>query len=69
MIKKVYEMQKCDTSQGDFYELILRDKESLGINLSDTEIANLRRENFKKIVKSKTRQAAFEYLQSLKQGH
>ena len=69
MVRKVYETQKIDTSQGDFYDLISRDKNTLGINHSDLEISAMNRTEFKNIVKTKTKEAAFKYLQLQKQGH
>ena len=69
MIRKIYEVQKVDPSPGDFIELIAEDKDMLGVNMSDLEIGSMSKLKFKRIVKDKTRQAAFLYLQSLKQGH
>ena len=69
MVRKVYETQKSNTSQGDFYELVRRDKENLGINQSDREISSMNRTKFKNFVKSKTKEAAFKYLLLKKQGH
>ena len=69
MIRKIYEVQKVDTSPGDFTELIAEDKDMLGLNMSDLEIGSMNKQKFKKIVKVKTREAAFLYLKSLKQGH
>ena len=69
MIRKVYEVQKVDTSPGDFCELIEEDKEMLGLNVSDIEIGSMNKAKFKKMVKSHVNQAAFCYLKSLKEGH
>ena len=69
MIRKVYEMQKIDTSQGDFVELVNKDKDNLGLNLSDSEISTMNKAKFKKVIKAKTKQAAFKFLLTQKQGH
>ena len=69
MVRKVYDVQKVDTSPGDFYELVEEDKEMLGLNLTDLEIGSMNKAKFKKIVKSHVNQAAFCYLKSLKEGH
>jgi hypothetical protein len=69
MIRKIYEVQNVDPSPGDFTELIDEDKEMLGIDMSYLEIGSMNKQKFKKIVKVKTREAAFLYLKSLKQGH
>ena len=69
MIRKVYDVQKSDTSPGDFSELVSNDKKDIELNLSDSEIQRLTKTKFKKILKTKINQAAFKYLTSLKQGH
>ena len=69
MLRKVYETQKSNTSQGDYCELVSRDKENLGITQSDREISVMKRATFKNFVKTKTKEAAFKYLLLQKQGH
>ena len=59
MVRKVYDVQKVDTSPGDFYELVEEDNEMLGLNLTDLDIGKAK-------VKSHVNQAAFCYLKSLK---
>ena len=49
MIRKVYELQKQDTSQGDFYELVNQDKQRLNVNLSDVEISQMNRAKFESL--------------------
>ena len=69
MIKKIYKTQKENPSLGDFSEIIKDDKKTISLNLTETEISNLRKNKFKEIVKKKVRDAAFEYLNTLKQKH
>ena len=69
LVRKVYEAQKVDTIPGDFCELIAEDKDVMGINMSDLEIRSMSKLKFKKIIKNKTKEAAFRYLLSLKEGH
>ena len=69
MVRKKYDLQKNDTSQVDFYELVSKDKQMLGLNLSDIEISQMTRGKFKSLVKEKTKQAAFKYLLSIKEKH
>ena len=69
MLRKIQDTQKSNTSQGDFCELVNRDKENLGITQSDREIAVMKRAEFKNFVKTKTKEAAFKYLLLQKQGH
>ena len=68
-VRKVYETQKSNTSPGDFCELVLEDKERIGLGLSDMEIRTMKKEKFRNIVKQKIRQTAFQYLKNLKGGH
>ena len=69
LVKKVFEAKRVDPSPGDFCKLVDEDKEQIGLAMSDTEIKCMSKANFKKIVKSKIRQAAFQHLESLKQQH
>ena len=69
MIKKIYETQKINPSPGDFSELIKDDMISISLKMTETEISKLRKQKFKDIVKKKVRNAAFEYLNSMKQKH
>ena len=69
MVRKVYDVQKVDTSPGDFYELVEEDKVMLGLNLTDLEIGSMNKAKSKKIVKSHFNKAVFCDLKSLKEGH
>ena len=69
LVKKLFEAQRAEPSPGDFCKLVDEDKEQIGLAMSDTEIKCMSKANFKKIVKSKIRQAAFQHLESLKQQH
>ena len=55
MVRKVYDLQKDDTSKGDFYELVSQDKQMVGLNLSDVEISQMNKRKFKNLVKEKTK--------------
>ena len=69
MIKKIYETQKGNPSPGDFSEMIKDDSRYINLNLTENEISKLSKQKFKAIVKDKVRNAAFEYLKMLKNGH
>ena len=69
MICKVLQAQKENTSPGDFSELVEKDKEVLGLQLSDNDISKMTKPTFRKVIKSKTKEAAFTYLKSIKEGH
>ena len=38
IVKKVYNVQKTNTSTGDFFELVNNDKLSIGLELSDEKL-------------------------------
>ena len=69
MVRKVFEEQKVNTSPGDFCELVSADKDMIELKLSDIEIANMKKEKFRSIVKAKIRQSSFKYLKTIKAGH
>ena len=62
LVKKVYDAQKGDTSPGDFCQLVEKDKANIDITMTDSDIASITKNRFKKIIKDKIRKAAFEYL-------
>ena len=69
LVKKEFEAQRADPSPGDICKLVDEDIEQIGLAMSDIEIKCMSKVNFKKIVKSKIRQAAFQHSESLKQQH
>ena len=69
MIRKIYETQKQIYSAGDFYEIVKNDMSVVGINLSEEEISKMKKQKFKKIVKSHVRTAALIYLKQLQKTH
>ena len=69
LVREVYEAQKHETSDGDFIQLVKKDANQIGIDLNDNEIAKAKKEDFKNLVKSKVRNAAFQYLIEMKQKH
>ena len=69
MVRKVYDAQKEDTCAGDFFELVTEDKDTINLNISETEMTNMKKEKLKIIVKNKIRQAAFQYLKNLQNTH
>ena len=69
MILKIFEAQKMKPSPGDFIDLVKNDFETIGWKITEEEIRNLSKQNFKKIVKSKISNAAFIYLKDMKKTH
>ena len=67
MIKRVYKAQKAQPSTGDFVNLVNEDCELIGLDMTESEITNISKDKLKNIVKAKVMNAAFIYLQSLKQ--
>ena len=65
MVKKVYEVHKINPSTGDFKEIVKQDCEKIGLDLSDEEISQISKQQFRIIVKSKILKAAFLFLKTL----
>ena len=66
MIFKVYYAQKLSPVCGDWIELLEKDKEQFGINISDDEVSNISQQKFKKYVKQKSIEVTIEFLEKLK---
>ena len=69
MIKKIYFHQKTNPSLGDWCYLVEKDFDIIGEHLPEDTIAAMAPIEFKKYVKSKIRNAAFQYLEGLKNSH
>ena len=66
LTQKMYKAQATDPSKGDFCELVRKNMEILEIKLSNCEIEKMSKSKLKKIVKSKVKVAAFNYLIKMK---
>ena len=69
LVREVYEAQKHEPTDGDFIELVKKDATEIGIVFDENDIAKMKKEDFKKIVKTKVRHAALQYLNNIKQKH
>ena len=69
LVKEVYDAQKDDPIKGDFFELVTEDARAINLNLTDNEIAAMKKERFKEIVKPKVRESAFLYLKEIQKRH
>ena len=69
MIRKIYEAQKQNPSPGDFCEIVKNDMSAIGLNISEQEISQMKKQKFKDIIKSLARDSALQYLKALKQTH
>ena len=69
LTRRVYTAQKKNPSRGDWTELIKEDMEAIGVKLNDEEIAQMGSYDYKKLIKSKVREATFRKLEELKKSH
>ena len=69
MIRKVYIAQKEDCQKGDFAQLVQEDAQLVKITLHKEQIESMEVWEWKKIVKSAVREAAFKHLIEIQQGH
>ena len=61
--------EKNNPSKNDWTIRVQKDLQILNINLTDEQIASTSKYKFKKMIKEKARQAAFEYLIEIKNSH
>ena len=69
LVRRVYDVQKEDSSPGDFVELVIKDKGMINLSMADEEIERLKKAKFKSILKSKIKQAAYKSLNAQKEKH
>ena len=62
LIRKFYELQVKKPTRGDWASTCAKDLDQLGINLSTQEIRNMKRNQFKNMLKEKIDELAFRYL-------
>ena len=70
LTRNVYKAMKDDPCKGDWIHMIKEDLESIGMSIeSEDKITEMTKEDFKKLVKNKVRENAFNKLQGIKKGH
>ena len=69
LIKRVYTAQKHDTLPGDFYQQVQKDFDLIGKHYTEKYIQQQSKESYKREIKERIRNAAFEYLQDLQSKH
>ena len=69
LVKQVYSAQKIAPLKYDWALQIKDDLEMCNINLTETEIANMKKEKFKSLVKNSVHELAREHLIKLKSSH
>ena len=69
LVKRFFEIQKDFSTTDDWILQIEEDKRDLEINISEQSIQIMKKEAFKKLVKQKLNEKAFEFLFKTKEGH
>ena len=69
LINQVYCAMKESPLKDDWIHLVLKDKLKLDLNLTDSQISKLTRQDFKMLVKAKIRKFTFADLENIKAGH
>ena len=67
--KQVYKCQKKSPVPGDWCNLLKEDFDKINMHLTDEQIEEMPEKDYKRLIRLKTREAAFVYLQSLKESH
>ena len=69
LIQRCYKAQKSRPAKKDWIYDLEKDKEDFNINITDEQIKTMSKHTFKKIIKTKARNQAIEYLNVLKSTH
>ena len=69
MLYKFYQAQRNNPVKDDWTTQIDKDKEELNINLSDSDIKEMSKFNFKKLIKEKIKISTMDHLNQLKESH
>ena len=66
LVKRVYSAMQNDPLKGDWIHQVTKDMDEINLNLSDQEIQNYSKVDFKQLVKTKMRNHVFIELQNIK---
>ena len=69
IIKKVYRCQQANPDPGDWCQSIEKDLKDININITEETIENMSTLDYKKLIKTRARNAAFVELDILKESH
>ena len=69
LTKRIYKEQRSNPTPGDFVDLLHEDFKLINDKQDDDVIQNTNSSVYKKEIKSKIREAAFKYLQNIKEKH
>ena len=68
-IRKVYNKQKEEPLKGDWYTLLEKDFNFLGISMNEEQISRTPKDEYKTLVMKHIRKSAFTYFLNLKETH
>ena len=69
LIKKVYDVQRLIHTKHDWYQLIVNEKKTYEIELTDEEVSKLSKFRFKRLVDKKVNTFVFQYLKEKAASH
>ena len=69
LTRKIYDTQLLHPTPGDFCEIVKENMRNLNIHMELSEIENMSKYSFKKMVRDKIKIAAFNYLSELQNEH
>ena len=69
LIRRVYCAMKNETSNGDWIELVANDMKEINLDLSDEEISQFSKQDFKSLIKNRMRNIVFSDLEIQKSDH
>ena len=69
LVKEIYNAQKESPVDGDFCKLVAADMDQINMNMSESQISNMKKEAFKQLVKKKVTNAALKRLLQIKENH
>ena len=69
LVKRIYRAQANNPSLGDYVELIKSDFQTIAVPFEEAEIINQSAPLYKSYIKTKVREAALKYLNTLKDTH
>ena len=68
-IHKIYTIQKEDSHRGDWYLLLQKDFDFIGVKMNEDHIRNIQKEDDKKEIMKLIRISAFTYFMNYKETH
>ena len=69
LIRRFYEAQKCKSSKGDWVLTVMEDAKELKIDIDEEKLSQTSKEKFRRIIKNKVAELAYESLIRKKNTH